>query len=71
MKIIFSMIPTDLPPEFIKEISQSYEISGGVIKNVIQYAWLVSKKSKQVISKINILNGIRRELAKDGKSFEK
>lgn len=62
---------SDLPPEFIKEISQSYEISGGVIKNVIQYAWLVSKKSKQVISKINILNGIRRELAKDGKSFEK
>ena len=62
---------SDLPPEFIKEISQSYEISGGVIKNVIQYAWLVSKKSKQVISKKNILNGIRRELAKDGKSFEK
>lgn len=62
---------SDLPLPFIREISKLYEISGGVIKNVIQYAWLVSKKSKQEISKKNILNGIRRELAKDGKSFEK
>ena len=56
---------------FVKKISISYEISGGVIKNVIQYAWLVSKSSDLPISEKNILSGIRRELAKDGKSFEK
>lgn len=55
---------------FIKEISKSYELSGGVIKNVIQYAWLISKKSKSPIDEKQILAGIRRELFKDGKSFE-
>ena len=62
---------SDLALPFVKEISKSYEISGGVIKNVIQYAWLVSKRANEPISKKNILSGIRRELAKDGKSFEK
>jgi hypothetical protein len=61
---------TQVPLTFIKEISKSYELSGGVIKNVIQYAWLVSKKSKLPIDEKQILAGIRRELFKDGKSFE-
>ena len=61
---------SDLPLSFIKEISKSYEISGGVIKNVIQYAWLIAKKHKHPISEKQILAGIRRELVKDGKSFE-
>jgi len=60
----------ELPSSFIKEISKSYELSGGVIKNVIQYAWLISKKSKLPINEKQILAGIRRELFKDGKSFE-
>lgn len=59
-----------VPSAFIKEISKSYELSGGVIKNVIQYAWLISKKSKLPINEMQILAGIRRELFKDGKSFE-
>lgn len=59
-----------VPSSFIKEISKSYELSGGVIKNVIQYAWLISKKSKLPINEMQILAGIRRELFKDGKSFE-
>lgn len=59
-----------VPSSFIKEISKSYELSGGVIKNVIQYAWLISKKSKLPINETQILAGIRRELFKDGKSFE-
>ena len=62
---------SNLPISFVKNISISYEISGGVIKNVIQYAWLVSKSYDLPISEKNILSGIRRELAKDGKSFEK
>ena len=60
----------EVPSPFIKEISKSYELSGGVIKNVIQYAWLISKKSKLPINEKQILAGIRRELFKDGKSFE-
>mgnify|MGYP006137205921 CR=1 FL=1 len=59
-----------LPSTFVKEISKSYELSGGVIKNVIQYAWLISKKAKLPINEKQILAGIRRELFKDGKSFE-
>lgn len=61
---------SELPVSFIKEISKSYEISGGVIKNVIQYAWLIAKKQQLPISEKQILAGIRRELVKDGKSFE-
>jgi hypothetical protein len=37
---------------------------------VIQYAWLIAKKHKHPISEKQILAGIRRELVKDGKSFE-
>lgn len=61
---------SDLPQPFIKKISKTYDISGGVIKNVIQYAWLISKRTNQPISEKEILSGIRRELAKDGRSFE-
>lgn len=61
---------SNLSIDIIKEISKTYEISGGTIKNVIQYAWLLSKKSKTPITKKEILSGIRRELAKDGKYFE-
>jgi SpoVK/Ycf46/Vps4 family AAA+-type ATPase len=61
---------SDLPLSFIKEISKSYSISGGVIKNVIQYAWLISKRKKCAINEKQIILGIRRELNKDGKSFD-
>ena len=55
----------------LKEISKNYEIAGGSIKNVIQYAWLKSMHNNSKISINEILIGIRRELYKDGKSFEK
>ena len=55
----------------LKEISKNYEIAGGSIKNVIQYAWLKSMHKNTKISMNEILMGIRRELNKDGKSFEK
>ncbi|GGE41087.1 ATP-binding protein [Psychroflexus planctonicus] len=60
---------SNLPDSFIKKISSSYEISGGLIKNIIQYAWLISKQHNVPISEKEILSGIRRELSKDGKSF--
>ena len=55
----------------IDKISKTYEISGGSIKNVIQFAWLKSKNKNINVTLENIMIGIRRELSKDGKSFEK
>ena len=60
----------ELDKKFIDQIANTYEISGGVIKNVIQYAWLLSKSTGKEISFNHILSGIKRELFKDGKSFE-
>ena len=61
----------ELDEKDLKEISKNYEIAGGSIKNVIQYAWLKSMNNNSKISINEILMGIRRELYKDGKSFEK
>lgn len=60
----------ELDKRFIDQIANTYEISGGVIKNVIQYAWLLSKSTGNEITSNHILSGIKRELFKDGKSFE-
>lgn len=60
----------ELDEKFIEQIANTYEISGGVIKNVIQYAWLLSKSTGMDISSNHILSGIKRELFKEGKSFE-
>ncbi len=61
----------DLSEMEIEKIAKTYKISGGSIKNVIQYAWLKSKGNNKGITIENIMIGIRRELTKDGKSFEK
>ena len=45
-------------------------MSGGDIKNVIQYAWLLSKRNQSSITEKEIIQGIRRELIKDGKSLD-
>lgn len=55
----------------ISKIAKTYKISGGSIKNVIQFAWLKSKGNGTGITLENLMIGIRRELTKDGKSFEK
>jgi len=55
----------------IDKIAKAYEISGGSIKNVIQFAWLKSKSKNTEITIENIKIGIKRELNKDGKSFQK
>ena len=61
----------ELDNKIINDIAKNYEISGGSIKNVIQYAYLKSIHNNSKITKNLILMGIRRELNKDGKSFEK
>jgi len=56
---------TDIPA-----LIGNYELSGGNIINVVQYACLksISKKSKQIF-KDDVLNGIKREVEKEGKVF--
>ena len=61
----------DITDNEIQKIAETYQISGGSIKNVIQFAWLKSKADNSSIKIENIMIGIRRELTKDGKSFEK
>ena len=61
----------EINEEEIDKIAKTYEISGGSIKNVIQFAWLKSKSKNISVTMENIMMGIRRELSKDGKSFEK
>ena len=61
----------DLSDKEITKIADAYEISGGAIKNIIQFGWLKAKSINQPISKETLLMGIRRELSKDGKSFER
>ena len=54
----------------IYSLAKEYEITGGSIKNIIQYSWLLSKRNDQkYISKKELLQGIKRELNKDGKSI--
>lgn len=59
----------EFPQPFLKVISKDYELSGGNIKNIIQFAWLRSKKERTTIEKNHVLAGIKKELSKDGKSF--
>ena len=62
---------SDLDTTTIKDFAKDYEISGGSIKNVIQFSWLLSKRNnKELIGKKELIQGIKRELNKDGKSLE-
>ena len=55
----------------INKISKNYELSGGSIKNVIQHAWLLSKQNAVELDINHIILGIKRELNKEGKIFNK
>ncbi|GAB5472436.1 MAG: hypothetical protein Mars2KO_05350 [Maribacter sp.] len=56
----------------IPEIAAYYELSGGSIINVVQYACLKTLSSHETeISLESILKGIEREVEKDGKIFKK
>ena len=54
----------------IDRLSKDFKLSGGSIKNVIQFSWLLAKRNGTEISEKIILQGIRRELNKDGKSID-
>ena len=54
----------------INKLAKEYEISGGSIKNIIQFSWLYSKRKNEKISYKHLIQGIKRELMKDGKTLE-
>jgi hypothetical protein len=54
----------------IDRLSKDFKLSGGSIKNIIQFSWLLAKRNGTEISEKILLQGIRRELNKDGKSID-
>lgn len=54
----------------INKLAKEYEISGGSIKNIIQFSWLYSKRKNEKISYKHLIQGVKRELMKDGKTLE-
>lgn len=53
----------------IEKLARDHELSGGNIKNIVQFAWLLAKRNNTAITMKEVLQGIRRELIKDGKSL--
>ena len=54
----------------LKKIARDYELSGGAIINVIRHSSLMAlKKHTKVISLQDILEGIRKEVKKEGKTI--
>ncbi len=56
--------------DFISEIAQKYELSGGSIVNVVQYASLKAlQRNENIIKLADVVKGIARELWKEGKTL--
>jgi len=60
-----------LDPEInMEQIAEDYELAGGAIINVLRYCALtVIQQNETVVSKQELLNGIRREFKKDNKTL--
>jgi hypothetical protein len=54
----------------LRKIAQDYELAGGAIINILRYCVLeaIARNSRRV-SRLELMTGIRRELAKDNKTF--
>ncbi|MBU6167428.1 MAG: ATP-binding protein [Bacteroidetes bacterium] len=64
-----SRLPGDNQVDILK-IASDYEISGGFINNAVQFAWLNARKNNsKMITNQDVLLGIKREYAKEGKIF--
>lgn len=70
LKIWKSAFSKDLPPQKtvdLKAIADKYELSGGMMMNVIRYCSLKAlRDQRRTIPQEDIETGIRRELLKDG-----
>lgn len=54
----------------MQEIAGKYELSGGAIMNVVRYVSLMAlDEGSDIIKQHHLVNGIRRELQKEGKSI--
>lgn len=54
----------------IDQIARTYNLSGANIVNVVQFACLkTAEEGSNEISRINLLEGIRKEYVKEGKMF--
>jgi SpoVK/Ycf46/Vps4 family AAA+-type ATPase len=54
----------------MERIAQMYELSGGSIMNVVQYASLMAlNRNEKTISTGDIIEGIKREFRKEGKTL--
>ncbi len=64
----FDGLPLDSKVDFEK-LAQDHEMAGGAIINVLRYTavWLKHKKLKTITHRL-ILDGVRKELAKEGKT---
>lgn len=61
---------TEISDKEINKLAKEFEISGGSIKNIIQFSWLYSKRKNENISYKHLIQGVKRELMKDGKTLE-
>ncbi len=53
----------------LEELAEDYELSGGSIMNVIRYASLQAVAREGIIKNQDLIEGIRREYAKEGRSI--
>ena len=54
----------------LAQISRQYELSGSNIMNIVQYCCLAAlDKGTNVITMENLLNGVKREFLKEGKTI--
>jgi hypothetical protein len=56
-----------LNKKFWTKVSEDYIISGGAIVNVFMNSLLQMKRHQRGLKEEDVLNGIRRELLKEGK----
>ena len=61
---------SQIEPKLLNKLAKDYEISGGSIKNVIQFSWLYAKRNGGEINYKHVIQGVKREMIKDGKTFE-
>jgi SpoVK/Ycf46/Vps4 family AAA+-type ATPase len=64
-----SRLPGENQVDVLK-LANDYEIAGGFINNVVQFAWLNARKNNsKIITNQDVLLGIKREYSKEGKIF--
>ncbi|MBS1510475.1 MAG: ATP-binding protein [Bacteroidetes bacterium] len=69
-QMTFSKACTPPPEEDMERIAQQYDLSGGSIVNVVQYASLLAlNRGTTTLSVEDVLAGIRKEYHKEGKTL--